>query len=182
MPDGRATRNNCLCSGRRSLPRVSLRWRKASVVVLRPRALNLRGAPTGCGRSWLIASERTGACKNLQEIPEQASTIGIERRSGGRADPDFSGSAVFCRRRLLPVTPEAAGSSPVDPANYLTVKRLRSSDIDSTAGAIAEGFTTEARLRQEYSGKSDVLRRNGPFSGSGRDEESFVSCHLACHR
>ena len=82
----------------------------------------------------------------------------------------------------MTVTPEAAGSSPVDPANYLTVKRLRSSDIDSTAGAIAEGFTTEARLRQEYSGKSDVLRRNGPFSGSGRDEESFVSCHLACHR
>ena len=56
-------------------------------------------------------------CKNLQDVPEHASTIGIDRRSGRKADPDFPGSAAMCCHCLLPVTPEAAGSSPVDPAN-----------------------------------------------------------------
>jgi hypothetical protein len=58
-----------------------------------------------------------GVCKNLQAVPNQASTIGIERPRRRTADPDFPGSAAFCGSCLLPVTPEAAGSSPVDPAN-----------------------------------------------------------------
>jgi hypothetical protein len=44
--------------------------------------------------------------------------IGIDRRLGGRADPDFPGSAAMGCRWCRPVTPEAAGSSPVDPANF----------------------------------------------------------------
>ena len=79
---------------------------------------------SNCGRLCRTAPDRARACKNLQEIPEQASTIGIERRSGGRADPDFPGSAAFDRQWLLPVTPEAAGSSPVDPANYPQFNRF----------------------------------------------------------
>jgi hypothetical protein len=55
-------------------------------------------------------------CKSLQAVPKQASTIGRDRPSGGTADPDFPGSAAFCYRWRRPVTPEAAGSSPVDPA------------------------------------------------------------------
>jgi len=42
--------------------------------------------------------------------------IGLERPRGGTADPDFTGSAAFGCHCLRPVTPEAAGSSPVDPA------------------------------------------------------------------
>jgi hypothetical protein len=45
-------------------------------------------------------------CKNLQDVPEQASTIGIDWQSGGKADPDFPGSAAMCRRWSRPVTPE----------------------------------------------------------------------------
>jgi hypothetical protein len=56
-----------------------------------PRDLNPRTGPTGRCRSWLIAPGRATACKNLQDVPEQASMIGIDWRSGGRADPDFPG-------------------------------------------------------------------------------------------
>jgi hypothetical protein len=56
-------------------------------------------------------------CKNLQAVPEHASTIDTERPRGMTADPNFPGSAAMCGLSLLPVTPEAAGSSPVDPAN-----------------------------------------------------------------
>jgi hypothetical protein len=84
------------------------------------RDLNLRRGPTGRGCSWPITPERAGACKNLQDVPEQGSRIGLDRPSGGTADPDFPGSAAMCRHCLPPVTPEAAGSSPVDPANINT--------------------------------------------------------------
>ena len=70
----------------------------------------------------------------MQDFPEQASTIGIDRRSAGRADPDFPGSAAMCGHCLLPVTPEAAGSSPVDPANYTQVSYLQASGSSATAG------------------------------------------------
>jgi hypothetical protein len=69
---------------------------------------------------------RAAVCKNLQDVPEHASTIGIDWQSGGRADPDLPGSAAVGCHCLLPVTPEAAGSSPVDPANSLALLgRLR---------------------------------------------------------
>jgi hypothetical protein len=67
-------------------------------------------------------------CKNLQAVPNQASTIGLDRPSGGTADPVFPGSAVMCCHCLLPVTPEAAGSSPVDPANLREVSHLHRLD------------------------------------------------------
>jgi hypothetical protein len=82
------------------------------------RGLNPRAGTTGRCRSWLIAPGRAAVCKNLQDVPEQASTIGIGWQSRGRADADLPGSAAVCCHCLLPVTPEAAGWSPVDPANY----------------------------------------------------------------
>src|SRR5439155_10962981 len=60
--------------------------------------------------------------------PEQRSTISLQPRSRGRADPDFPGSAASGYSWGRPVTPEAAGSSPVDPANlrsHLTESELR---------------------------------------------------------
>jgi hypothetical protein len=48
-------------------------------------------------------------CKNLQGVPEQASTIDIKRLERGTADPGFPGSAAMGCGWRLPVTPEAAG-------------------------------------------------------------------------
>ena len=39
----------------------------------------------------------------------------------------------------MTVTPEAAGSSPVDPANYVSVSYLHCSDAASTSGRRAGG-------------------------------------------
>ena len=63
---------------------------------------------------------RSGArpCKNLQAVPKQGATTGAERPPGGSADPDLPRSAASGCHCVRPVTPEAAGSSPVDPANY----------------------------------------------------------------
>jgi hypothetical protein len=86
---------------------------------LRARDLSPRSrGQTGRRRSWPFTSGHVAVCKNLQDVPEQASTIGIDWQSGGRADPDFPGSAAMGCCWCRPVTPEAAGSSPVDPANY----------------------------------------------------------------
>jgi hypothetical protein len=48
-------------------------------------------------------------CKNLQEIPEHAATIGFGKPRCVKADPDFAGSAAVGRYSRRPVTPEAAG-------------------------------------------------------------------------
>src|SRR5580700_156177 len=45
---------------------------------------------------------------------------------------------------LAPVTPEAAGSSPVDPANILHANHLASSAIVKTSGEIAGGREGES--------------------------------------
>jgi hypothetical protein len=86
--------------------------------------LTLATGPPGRGRSWPFTPERAGACKNLQAVPKRASTIGIGRPTCGTADPDFPESAAICGDWHRPVTPEAAGSSPVDPANYQQVSYL----------------------------------------------------------
>jgi hypothetical protein len=49
-------------------------------------------------RSWLITSERADAGKNLQDVPEQASTFGIDRNHAEEPTPILQGrlrSAVF---------------------------------------------------------------------------------------
>ena len=80
--------------------------------------MSARSLVAGCGQ-W--ASPRAeSACKNLQAVPKHASTIGSGRPRRRTADPDFPGSAAMCLCCLPPVTPEAAGSSPVDPADYLS--------------------------------------------------------------
>ena len=65
-------------------------------------------------------SEARCRVDGLQELARRSGT-GVHDRHRlavrGRADPDFPGSAAMCCHCLLPVTPEAAGSSPVDPAN-----------------------------------------------------------------
>ena len=85
-----------------------------SKIQLRARDLSPRNKATW---SRPFAPERAGACKNLQDVPKQASTIDLGRSRRGRAGPDFPGSAAICGDWHRPVTPEAAGSSPVDPAN-----------------------------------------------------------------
>jgi hypothetical protein len=66
-------------------------------------------------------------CKNLQAVPNQASTIGLDRPIGETADPVFLASAVMCCHCLLPVTPEVASSSLVDPARPFQFKYFHSS-------------------------------------------------------
>jgi hypothetical protein len=92
-----------------------LYWRHR--MLLEPGTNGALLTPVHQRRSFRIVSIRTGACKNLQAVPEYASGTGCERPRRGTADPDFPGSAAICCRCLPPVTPEAAGSSPVDPAN-----------------------------------------------------------------
>jgi hypothetical protein len=92
-----------------------LYWRHR--MLLEPGTNGALLTPVHRRRSFRIVSIRTGACKNLQAVPEYASGTGCERPRRGTADPDFPGSAAICCRCLPPVTPEAAGSSPVDPAN-----------------------------------------------------------------
>jgi hypothetical protein len=50
----------------------------------------------------------------------------------------------------MTVTPEAAGSSPVDPANILQVSYLRCSGDSSTSGGTAGGLKLEASRRREH--------------------------------
>src|SRR5205823_13685602 len=106
--------------------------------------------PTGHGRSWLIAPERAGACKNLQDFPKHASTIGFQRPCCVTADPDLPGSAAFDRECLLPVTTEAAGSSPVDPAklslrsNVLALSKHLCSTHTATCTGSSASFLTDS--------------------------------------
>jgi hypothetical protein len=55
---------------------------------------------------------------------------------------------------LMPVTPEAAGSSPVDPANYLPIGYLHGSDDHSTFGVIAGGLRAKLHHRRKALGNS----------------------------
>ena len=87
------------------------------VLVASARFEPLETGTTGRRRSWLIAPGRAAVCKNLQDVPEQASTIGIDWQSGGRADPDFPGSAAMCGDWHRPVTPEAAVRFRMPPDN-----------------------------------------------------------------
>src|SRR5687767_571345 len=93
-----------------------------------------------------VTSGPAGVCKNLQAVPNQPSMIGIERPRWGIADPDFPGSAAMCCIWRRPVTPEAAGSSPVDPANLRsrlpTLRELR--------------LASHARLSAVASAKADL--------------------------
>jgi hypothetical protein len=85
--------------------------------------------PGQCRRSMPFVPLRTSArppCKNLQAVPKQGSTTDLERPPRGTADPVFPGSAAMCCHCARPVTPEAAGSSPVDPANIsFSINSLR---------------------------------------------------------
>ena len=78
-------------------------------------------------------------CKNLQAVPEQASTSGCERPRCGTADPDFPGSAAISCDSSRPSKPRVAGSSPAGraifsrsiPGTWVTV---HSGEIGNTFG------------------------------------------------
>jgi hypothetical protein len=120
----------------------------------RARDLNLRRGPPGRGCSWPITPERAGACKNLQDVPEQGSRIGLDRPSGETADPDFPGSAAMCRHCLPPVTPEAAGSSPVDPANYPSGNK----GVPAQGGSVLANWPESAERARLQAGELICIR------------------------
>ena len=124
---------------------------------LRARDLSPRNKATW---SRPFAPERAGACKNLQDVPKQASTIDLGRPRRGRADPDFPGSAAICGGWHRPVTPEAAGSSPVDPANYLI----------ATKGFLVRGAR---RLQTGRSPRDGLVCKRG---GIGRHSTPISPC------
>jgi hypothetical protein len=68
----------------------------------------------------IASTLRRAICKNLQAVPNTRPRSAWDGQDDGTADPDFPGSAAICVDWHRPVTPEAAGSSPVDPANYLS--------------------------------------------------------------
>jgi hypothetical protein len=120
----------------RDFPRSGRSTREISSAGL-PRAHRRPGssrrAEGGAGHS--------AVCKNLQTVPKQASKTGCEGSRRGTADPDFPGRLRCVVISLLPVTPEAAGSSPVSPpfpsfvaadeqVEWLTVGRMKSSAIE----------------------------------------------------
>ena len=94
-------------------------------------------------------------CKNLQAVPKHASTIGRERPSRRTAGPDFTGSAAIGGDWTRPVTPEAAGSSPVDAARL----RSRLSARASSRPALWAGLLASVPLfeRSLVSPSSAVL-------------------------
>ena len=116
------------------------------------------------GRQQIVARafvaarvERAAACKNLQAVPNTRPRSASDSQDRGTTDPDFPGSAAMCCRWCRPVTPEAAGSSPVDPANiHQKIRTPRDHPKMLWSLVVSSAFVA-------------------------RQKPSFLACHAACH-
>ena len=117
-------------------------------------------------------------CKNLQAVPAHASKTAIERPRCGTADPDFPGSAAICGYWSRPITPEAAGSSPVDPANYLPVSYFHCS-VDRV-----DLRPRSRRLERSHAArsKSSEERKTASVFGVGVDGRRRLRFAKTCHQ
>jgi hypothetical protein len=93
---------------------------------------------------------RVSACKELQRVPGQASTSGVERPRSGAAGPDFPESAaigIVCR---LATNQEVAGSSPAGRANLHKINYIHG----STRGVLPRSTKFEVKPAKFLRSKS----------------------------
>ena len=142
---------------------------------------------TGRGRSWLIAPGRAAACKNLQDFPERASTIGIDLRSGWRADPDSPrlqpGERLSGDRRARHTQPRCRR---VDVSLRLGV-RGRSSSLHPCQHAVLSsseehsGLWHRRRVQNRTAGRSQSAHRELNRSSSLSELEADAELPRARH-